>query len=201
MTGPVLGRLTGAILTLALALTVSACSTLTSWRDDVDGSSAVTSAAPTGSVVGTPPPLAASLNEALGALTGTEHFTTSGVEHVLSGEINRRGAAVGYHSTALGDLAAGEVVPGTASALDSLGLYEAQVVVDGTAKSGNSGYSTFYPESWTAQEVIDAINEAYASRVTSFDDGYDGVTSGGITIHMYLDDADRIRTAYPVMED
>ncbi|SDD63834.1 EndoU nuclease [Sanguibacter gelidistatuariae] len=186
-------RLAGAVAALVLALSLSSCSVLTS----LDASPGVSPSSP----VEAPANLAATLDEALDALASTETFTAHGTEHVLSGEINRKGAAVGYHSTALGDLAAGQILPGTASAADGHGLYEAQVSVSGTNKTSNDGYSTFFPASWTAQQVVDAINEAYGSRVSSGDGGYDGVTSGGITVHMYLDDSDLITTAYPVMEN
>ncbi|PFG34247.1 EndoU domain-containing protein [Sanguibacter antarcticus] len=175
-------RLAAAAAALVLALGLSSCSFLTSF-DDLSSE-----------------PAAGTLEAALDDLVSTESFADDGTEHILSGEINSRGQAVGYHSTALGDLASGEVVPGTQSAQDGHGLYKAQVVVDGTGKTSNDGYSTFFPDAWTAQQVVDAINEAYASRVSSGDGGYDGVTSGGISVHMYLDDFGLVVTAYPVME-
>lgn len=190
-------RLTGAVTAMLLALSLSSCSVLTS----LDASPGVSPGSPVQAPADPAAPPAATLDEALAALANTEDFTDHGTEHILSGEINRKGAAVGYHSTALGDLAAGQVLPGTASATDGHGLYEAQVAVSGTDKTSNDGYSTFFPDTWTAQQVIDAITEAYDSRVPTGDGGYDGVTSGGITVHMYLDGSDRITTAYPVMED
>lgn len=193
-------RLTGAVAALVLALSLSSCSVLTSLDASPGVSPGSPVQAPADPAAPEAPP-AASLEEALAALANTEDFTDDGTEHVLSGEINRKGKAVGYHSTALGDLAAGQVLPGTASATDGHGLYEAQVAVSGTDKTSNDGYSTFFPDSWTAQQVVDAINEAYDSRVPTGDGGYDGVTSGGITVHLYLDGSDRITTAYPVMED
>lgn len=179
-----------AVTALALATSLSSCSVLTS----LDGSTESAQQAPDA-------PGAATLDDALAGLGGTENLSEHGAEHILSGDINREGKAVGYHSVALGPLAAGQIVPGTAGAVDGDGLYEAQVTVSGTAKSGNGGYSTFFPDAWSAQQVVDAINEAYASRVDTGDGGFDGVTSGGITVHMYVDDLGLVTTAYPVMED
>lgn len=191
-----LQRAGAAAAALILALTLSACSFVSSLGDQgAAAPQAADSAAGSGALPATP------LHDALALLTGTELFSDHGAEHVLSGEINGKGQAVGFHSLALGELAAGRIVPGTASGTDAHGLYEAQVTVSGTGKAGNDGYSTFFPDAWTAQQVVDAIGEAYASRVSSGDGGLDGVTSGGITVHMYVDDEGLVTTAYPVMED
>lgn len=50
------------------------------------------------------------------------------------------------------------------------------------------------------KNVVDAINEAYNERVHIAGNTYEGLTSKGIVIHMYLDDQDKIITAFPIYE-
>ncbi|MCD7101618.1 EndoU domain-containing protein [Pseudoclavibacter sp. 13-3] len=131
----------------------------------------------------------------LSRLQGTDHFTRNALTHIFSGEISRAGKAVGYHSQAFTGTK-GAVVSGTETAPDAQGVYTAQVTVDGRAKAGNRGFSTFYPTTMSAQQVVDAINEAYDGRSPQ-GDAFVG-RGGGLTIQMALDDRGRIITAYPV---
>ncbi len=130
-------------------------------------------------------------------LQHTEHFRSSALTHIFSGEINSRGKAVGYHSQTYTDTA-GAVVEGTLTTADAQGIYTGQVTVDGVAKAGNGGYSTFFPTDMTAQEVVDAINEAYDDRQAQ-GSAYVG-QGGGLTIQIVLDDTDQIITAYPLQQ-
>ncbi len=132
-------------------------------------------------------------------LTGTEHFGRNTLEHIFSGSINKKGNATGYHYEGISD-SRGETIEGSANEPDKNGVYEAKVRVDGVEKSGNNGYSTFFPESMTPQEVVDAINEAYDNRESLGGDLYAGLTESGMEIDMYIGDDGRISTAYPVME-
>lgn len=66
--------------------------------------------------------------------------------------------------------------------------YKAQVEVGGILKTGNRGYSTFFPKSMSPQNVIDAINEAYISRVFKAGNEYYGYSSEGIKITMYINE-------------
>ena len=132
-------------------------------------------------------------------LENTEIFLPSAIEHIFIGTINKKGNATGYHYDAIED-SAGEIIEGTKSMPDSNGVYEGKVKVNGIAKSGNKGYSTFYPEDMSPQEVVDAINEAYEAREVLNGNLYAGITDDGIEIDMALTDDDKIITAYPVME-
>ncbi len=132
-------------------------------------------------------------------LENTEIFLPSAIEHIFIGTINKKGNATGYHYDAIED-SAGEIIEGTKSMPDSNGVYEGKVKVNGIAKSGNKGYSTFYPEDMSPQEVVDAINEAYEAREVLNENLYAGITDDGIEIDMALTDDDKIITAYPVME-
>ena len=74
-------------------------------------------------------------------------------------------------------------------------------MVDGVKKTGNKGYSTFFPIYMTPQDVVDAINQAYENAERIGNDLYAGITDDGIEIDMYLTSKGKITTAYPVRED
>ena len=129
-------------------------------------------------------------------LKNIDNFQNKGVlEHIFKGNINKRGNATGYHYEGYED-ALGKVVSGTRSKVDDLGVYRAKVEVDGITKVG---YSTFFPENMTPQEIVDLINEAYDNcEIILGTDKYAGLASNGLEIHMYLDDAGKITTAFPI---
>ncbi len=135
----------------------------------------------------------------LDSLENTDIFINSAIKHIFNGTINKKGQATGYHYDGIED-SDGEIVEGTKSEPDSDGIYKAQVEVNGIAKSGNRGYSSFYPEDMSPQEVIDAINEAYEDREHYTGNVYAGESDGGILIEMYLTDDDKIISAFPVYE-
>ena len=132
-------------------------------------------------------------------LQDTDHFLPSALDHILKGEINRKQQAVGYHYEGMPD-ANGEVIEGTESAEDDQGVYEAKVVVDDIEKKSNQGKSTFFPEDWDSQDVVDAINEAYDARAHVNGNTYEGLTDEGITVRMYLTDDEKIISAFPQYE-
>lgn len=131
-------------------------------------------------------------------LENTEHFRPGALEHILEGEINRKGDAVGFHYEGL-ESAKGTVIESTRTAPDKYGVYEAEVEVEGVKKSGNRGISSFFPLHWTAQEVVDGINEAYESKEFIRGNTYEGISHEGVIIHMYLDQKDKIISAFPVL--
>ena len=130
-------------------------------------------------------------------LNNTDNFTDNAIEHIFEGNV-RRGKAGGYHYECIEDTA-GKVISGTEVSINDLGVYKAQVEVNGIPKAGNDGYSTFFPKNMNPQEVIDAINEAYDSRV--FIEGtrntYTGYTKNGLEIEMYIDANGKIISAFP----
>ena len=135
-------------------------------------------------------------------LQKTESFVDQkAVNHVLLGEINPAGKAVGFHYEGMPE-AKGKIVEGTKSAPDEHGIYSGKVEVGGVAKKLNNGESSFFPKEWTPQQVIDAINEAYVSRELYSGSKYKfiGETKEGISIVIYLDDYDKILSVYPVYQ-
>lgn len=130
-------------------------------------------------------------------LEQTDIFGKNSLVHIFEGEINRKGNATGYHSEALPDTP-GEVIPGTETEPNAQGVYTAQVRVDGVEKTSNRGYSSFFPQDWTAQQVVDAINQAYATRQHDGGNTYIGQSDQGMLISMYLDQQDKIISAFPL---
>lgn len=135
--------------------------------------------------------------QTLEELSEVEDFKPGAIAHIIEGELNRKGQAVGFHYEGFPS-GKGEVVDGTETEVDEHGVYEAKVIVEGVAKQSNGGRSSFFPEDWTAQDVIDAINEAYGEREWLTGNTYAGMTEEGIVVHMYLDNQDKIISAFPV---
>ncbi|WP_213523402.1 EndoU domain-containing protein [Paenibacillus sp. J31TS4] len=132
----------------------------------------------------------------IGQLANTANFRPGSLEHILEGELNRRGSAVGYHYEGMPN-ARGSVVPGTETAPDGNGVYRAQVAVDGVPKAGNGGFSSFFPKEMEPQQIVDAVNEAFANRTHVTGNVYTGTSADGLPIQMYLDRSGRIISAFP----
>ena len=133
----------------------------------------------------------------LNSLKNTENFTDSAIEHIFEGQVNARGKAVGYPYQGI-EGTSGNVIPGTESSVNNIGIYKAKVEVNGIPKTANGGFSSFYPKSMSPQEVIGSINEAYRNRVYIRGNTYSGLTSSGMEIEMFLDKNGKIISAYPV---
>ena len=132
-------------------------------------------------------------------LKNTEHFAKNTLAHIFDGTINSKGKATGYHYSKVSD-SKGEIIAGTESKKDSRGVFTAKVKVNGVKKNG---FSTFYPESWTPQQVVDAINEAYQDALSDKSNPHGSLWigySGELEIDMYLDSSKKITTAYPIYE-
>ena len=132
-------------------------------------------------------------------LKNTEHFAKNTLNHIFDGTINSKGNATGYHYNQVTD-AKGEIIAGTESKKDGHGVFTAKVKVSGVKKNG---FSSFYPESWTPQQVVDAINEAYEDALSDKSNPHGSLWigySGDLEIDMYLDNSKRITTAYPIFE-
>src|SRR5690625_46950 len=125
------------------------------------------------------------------------NFHDGALEHILEGGLSGSGKAVGFHYDGL-PTKKGEVIAGTETDPNQHGVYEAEVVVSGVEKESNGGKSTFFPKEWNAQEVVDAINEAYDAKQLITGNTYEGITSEGQIIRMYIDNNDLIISAFPI---
>ena len=130
------------------------------------------------------------------SLKNTDNFADGKLKHIFSGEINKSGKAVGFHYEGLTGVD-GKVVNITKQP-NKYGVYEAAVKIDGIDKINKS---TFFPKDWTPQQVIDAINEAFANKqlVQGRTTLYQGASKSGIEIRMYVENG-KITSAWPVYE-
>lgn len=134
-------------------------------------------------------------------LKNTEHFAKNTLEHIFDGTINGKGKATGYHYSKVSD-SKGKIIDGTRSGTDKNGVFTGKVEVSGVKKNG---FSSFYPESWTPQQVVDAINEAYENALSDPNNPQGSIWIGfcdnpKIEIDMYLNSNKQITTAFPVYE-
>ena len=133
-------------------------------------------------------------------LEDVDYFAKGTLEHIFDGTINKKGNATGYHYTMVLD-SKGKIIEGTRSAEDENGVFTGKVEVDGVKKNG---FSSFYPEAWTPQQVVDAINTAYDEAIANPDNPKNSLWIGhygDIEIDMYLDSNQKITTAYPIYNE
>lgn len=133
------------------------------------------------------------------ALKNTERFAKNTLEHIFDGTINGKGKATGYHYTKVSD-SKGKIIDGTRSDADENGVFTGKVEVSGVKKNG---FSSFYPESWTPQQVVDAINTAYDDALSDKSNPHGSIWigyCGDLEIDMYLNSDKKITTAFPVYE-
>lgn len=133
------------------------------------------------------------------ALKNTERFAKNTLEHIFDGTINGKGKATGYHYTKVSD-SKGKIIDGTRSDADENGVFTGKVEVSGVKKNG---FSSFYPENWTPQQVVDAINTAYDDALSDKSNPHGSIWigyCGDLEIDMYLNSNKKITTAFPVYE-
>lgn len=127
--------------------------------------------------------------------------------HVFEGEVKDNGRLVGYHHREGGeDQGDAKIVEGTKGAPDEDGVYEAKWTTD---DSSREKYSTFFPDSYSQDDVRGAVREAWDNQTpTGVDGQWRGVTSDGITVEGYVKPGksvadsteDDITTAYPLLK-
>ena len=132
-------------------------------------------------------------------LNNVENFAKKTLEHIFDGTINSKGNATGYHYSKVTD-SKGKIITGTESDKDEHGVFTAKVKVSGVKKNG---FSSFFSENWTPQQVVDAINDAYKDALDDKSNPHGSLWigySGDLEIDMYLDNNKKITTAYPIYE-
>ena len=135
--------------------------------------------------------------EDIAVLNNTGNFAHGALAHIFDGTINKKGKATGYHYSMVAD-SKGKIVAGTRKNPDSRGVFTAKVEVDGVRKDG---FSSFYPETWSPQQVVDAINAAYADALADPSNPHGSLWMGHVgdlEINMYLTDDKKIITAFPI---
>ncbi len=75
-------------------------------------------------------------------------------------------------------------------------MYVAKVEVKGIAKKAES---SFFSKTWTKSDVVNAVNEAYINKIpTGKPNQFEGISSFGVKIQIYLKPDETIATAYPL---
>ena len=121
--------------------------------------------------------------------------------HVLSGEINAKGKATGYHAELAADGAA-RITPGGAVTQNPNGTYSATVQIwDGAKlswvdKPGQG--STFFPLSWSEARITYEVAEAFKSKLAAPKGGWEGTTPSGIKVQFFWDPKNQRTTFYPL---
>ena len=117
------------------------------------------------------------------------------LEHVFKGQIKSDNSPVGFHCNRnLGDENA-EVIPGTDSTIsNSIIEYQVRNKVTCDLKKGNGGYSSFFNENLSRQDVLDMLE-----RATQIDDHgvyFDERTK--LMIQTFCDSNGNFTTFYPI---
>ena len=145
----------------------------------------------------------------LEALEHTEIFEPNVINHIFNGEVKLSSAgrgrtrleATGYHTEVIKN-SEGRIIPGTKSSPDQNGIYQGRVTVNGIRKRTNGGLSTFFPMHWSPQHVVNAINEAYETKISLNPSGSIciGTSQEGIKMKMRINPNGKIASVYPIME-
>ena len=117
--------------------------------------------------------------------------------HIFDGEINRKGKPVGFHSRPNGrDPATARVVK-LKSKANRAGVYTATIEV----QDGNrwqQKFSSFFPDSMSRQDVIDAVLHAYKNSKNPKAQPWRGPSGHNFQIEGYTLSKGDINTAFPI---
>ena len=136
-------------------------------------------------------------------------------QHTFVGEIKVTGVndagenvyrITGIHSNQAFADGTARIKPGTEIKDLGDGFYQAKVEKripgfvnkDGTDWKVKKQASTFFPDSWSRERVQAEIAHAYNNRRLRKGNKYEGLTSSGHKINLYLDESGSINTAFPV---
>ncbi len=132
--------------------------------------------------------------------TGQKAVSQNTLEHIFHGEINKKGKAVGFHyeGTAAMQATNKTRVTTVTKAADKNGVYAARVEVSGVTKKADS---SFFPRTWTKNDVVNAVNEAYIKKIHPDPKNllyFEGRSSSGVLVGGYLKTDGTIATAFPL---
>jgi len=115
--------------------------------------------------------------------------------HIFDGEINRSNKPTGYHSRPGGIDTANARLVSVRDKPNRAGVYTANIEVrDGD--QWKAKFSSFFPDSMSQQDVIDAILHAYSK--SNKQQKWEGPSGLGFNIQGYENNRGNINTAFPV---
>jgi hypothetical protein len=118
--------------------------------------------------------------------------------HLFEGYVNRKGDPVGFHSRPGGRDPGNARVATVTDPPNKAGVYTARVEVRASGSRWLGKQSTFFPDSMTRKEVIQAVLHAYQHGTSRNSAKFSGPSGKGFTIEGYLLDNGKINTAFPV---
>ncbi|MGB8840094.1 MAG: EndoU domain-containing protein [Aliidongia sp.] len=122
-------------------------------------------------------------------------------DHVIGADFNAKGLPTGGHSLEYGDV---QIVPGTESPPNAVGVYEGQIQVadpenpgQWITKTSNGGVNTMFPADWTADRITVELDGAWndPNNFVITGNRWNSITPSGVSVQGYL--FPRI-TAYPL---
>lgn len=117
--------------------------------------------------------------------------------HVFEGEINRKGKPVGFHSRPNGQNPGNAKVVSIRDKPNKAGVYTANIAIrDGS--QWKEKFSSFFPDSMSQSEVVDAILAAYKNSRNQKQQPWQGPSGLGFNIQGYTTSRGGINTAFPV---
>ena len=118
--------------------------------------------------------------------------------HLFDGYINGKGDPVGFHSRPGGRDPGKARVTAVTDPPNKAGVYTGRVEIRAAGSRWLSKQSTFFPDSMTREQVIQAVLNAYKQRKPGTSYKFSGPSGKGFTIEGYLLSDGKINTAYPV---
>lgn len=119
------------------------------------------------------------------------------LHHIFEGEINRKNSPVGYHSRPGGVDAEGARIVRIRDKPNQYGVYTATIAIrDGS--QWKEKFSSFFPDTMSADEVIDAVLNAYRKSSNPKSQPWRGPSGLGFSIEGYTSSRGGINTAFPI---
>lgn len=119
------------------------------------------------------------------------------LHHVFEGEINRSGKPVGFHSRPGGIDPDGAKIVRIRDKPNTSGVYTATIAIrDGS--QWKEKFSSFFPDSMSADEVIAAVLNAYKKSSNPKAQPWSGPSGHGFRVQGYTTSRGGINTAFPV---
>lgn len=119
--------------------------------------------------------------------------------HIFEGEINRSGKPVGFHVAPKEPLGAKSRITRRMSGPNRAGVYTAMVeIYDPVERRWKEKFSSFFPDHFSRQQVIDSILYAAANNMLPGGSRWRGPSGHGFLIEGYRYNNGDINTAYPL---
>lgn len=119
------------------------------------------------------------------------------LHHVFEGEINRSGKPVGYHSRPGGNDVSSARIVSVRDRPNSKGVYTANIEIQ-DGNQWKQKFSSFFPDSMSQQQVVDAILNAYRNSSDKNKQPWQGPSGLGFDIQGYTLSKGDINTAFPI---